>query len=438
MLRASHLQGFAKHRYPAPRMRFVNSYTMTYGGTVNGVATIAIADLQYPPSPYRQLVVKLCTEVVSVSKMLVNGVVTPQPVYTVAVFQSSHTANITIGATLTATSTEVGRIIVYETEFCAPLTKSFFCDQFFGGAALTAPYELVMSEGGLALLVTENQTDTATHTINGGLTKDLDIDGGDMRAVSGSLVTPATAVTRITSTVVASAGFSPNFLSPIGIRRLDDKGVGVSPHGFIGGTGIVFGTPQTELASDPGGPDMTGCGTFKIVLMIVMRSAATINSITINGVAFTRISQTRNTNASPALTAEIWVAEVANDVPSGNIVYTFSADPGQYICVQRFHLYDVQSVGTPQTVQGNATGAALAVSVSKGGVILASTIRDNQASTVTWTGVTEKCEFNVTTAPAFTWGGGDRFMCDDEVNRTVQAVGSVSGQYCTMAIAFNP
>lgn len=425
MLKVNQLAGFSRHRYPPVRIRFVNSYTFTYGGTINGVGTIAIADLQFAPSPFRQLLVCLITEVPLISTMSVNGVeVSPlstSGLFPIVIgFASQHTSNITIGAVAQATSTEVGRIIVYEVEYAAPIESSLFHTDG-EQVTVTTNYELPVPDRGAGVVFAYNGTDTATFTFNGGVTEDLDIDGGDMRAGSASISTAG----RISSTVVGSAGV----VIPIsvGLRPLDDKGVG-------GGFNCFAGRLSADPITVDSFPNNVSRGSCKIVIGIQIETDQTIVGVTIGGQALTRIAQVTNTAASPDLHAEFWSIDIVNGSPTGNVIIDFSAAPGPSVTMSKWYFYGINSLGTPQSVTGNGTGNAVSVDVKKGGVILALSMHP-AAETTAWTGVAQVVDFaTVDYASSI----AQRLMCDEETGRVVQAVGSASGQYATLAMAFNP
>jgi hypothetical protein len=336
-------------------------------------------------------------------------------------FQSQHTSNITIGMTMNATSTEIARMMVYEVEYAAPVESWFF--QSDGElVTVTTNFELPVPEKGAGVVFAYNGTDTATFTFNGGVTEDLDIDGGDMRAGCASTTTSG----RIASTVVTTAG---NVIPlAVGIRPLDDKSVG---GGFSHYAGRLSADPLTIDAF----PNNVSRGSCKLVVGVMTESDVTIVGITVGGQSLTRIGQALNSGASPDLHAEFWAIDLVGGSPTGNVIIDFSAAPGVSTIVSKWFLYGVNTIGPAQGVTGSGTGNALAVDVSKGGVILALHIRAGNTETTVWTGAAQFVDVD---SGAFAYSLAQRLMCDAETGRVIQAVGSASGQYATLAMAFNP
>jgi hypothetical protein len=336
-------------------------------------------------------------------------------------FVSQHTSNITIGMTVNAVSSEVARMMVYEVEYAAPIESWLFSTDG-EVVTVTTNYELPVPVNGAGVVFAYNGTDTATFTFNGGVTENLDIDGGDMRAGCASISTAG----RIASTVVGSAGS----VIPIavGIRPIYDKNVG-------GGFSHYAGRSSADPLTIDAFPNNVSRGSCKLVVGIQTESDVTILGVTIGGQPFTRIGQALNSAASPDLHAEFWIIDLVGGSPTGNVIVDFSAAPGVSTIVSKYFLYGVNSIGTAQSVTGNGTGNALAVDVSKGGVILALHIRAGNTETTVWTGAAQFVDVD---SGAFAYSLAQRLMCDAETGRVIQAVGSASGQYATLAMAFNP
>jgi len=160
----------------------------------------------------------------------------------------------------------------------------------------------------------------------------------------------------------------------------------------------------------------------------------TITGATFNGIAMTSVASIINTTATPDLIIHIFSLDVNQASPAGNIVITCSASvAGVGFSAEVFAMYRVGSIGAAQSVSGNGTGNALAVTVAEGGFILACHIRDVNTQTVLWTGADELADLDIN--GAFRNSAAQYPYATAEVNRTIQAVGSAAGEYATLAIA---
>lgn len=291
---------------------------------------------------------------------------------------------------------------------------------------------MVIPPDGVSVACDWNTTDSVTYTWTN-LTEDGDADGGDYRISSASNPTPVGAKTRNTVTATASAGTSRGLglsIAPVG------KSVKQVTGGLrLRATANAVIAASVTFSGQPAALNLAQEGSFKYVCAIWLDADTTISSVTVGGQALTRIGQARNTAASPDMTVEFWAIDVVNGSPTGNVVVNFAGAISTTLLLETYQFYGVGSVGTPQSVTGNATGAALAVTVEENGFILAATIRQTEAQTTTWTGVEEHGDAAFSSLAA---SSAQRPLCDREINRTIQAVGSASGQYATLAIAFNP
>ena len=199
----------------------------------------------------------------------------------------------------------------------------------------------------------------------------------------------------------------------------------------------VGGVSSFNVVADA---DISTRGTFKLVMAFVLEANVTISSVTVGGSPASRLGQIVNTTASPDLVLEVWTIDVTAGSPSGTIAVTLSGNITSSVFLVRHQLYNVRSVGAAQTVSGDATGAAVNVDTLSGSYLVAYHIRAAQGQTVTWTGVDETTDFDLTISalPFARFSCGERAACDAETGRTVQAVGSASGQYATLAMAFHP
>lgn len=438
MLNIQQLSGFNAIKLPDPRIRYVGDFSLSYGGTTTGTATITVASLQFSPSPFRQILVGWQGEVPFILSAQINGVdanpftmeVSRFCCFCAAFNQSVADFNFT--CTIAATSTEVGRVSVWEVEYAAPLWESFH--QVAVPATVNAPLPLVIPERGVAAGTGMATGDTVTHTWNTPLTETSDADFGDYRGTTATLVTPQTAVSRTRNNMTASSGSA--HAVAIGICPMNPQFVrGGSLLAFTVGTG----DPQTITQAVALQTINTGMGFPKLILAVMAESDTTVNGVSINGVSMNRIAQVINSGSTPDIWIDVFELDLTANTIGQTITIDFTGAMANAPMVARFHLYGVGSIGTPKNASGNATGAAVTggVDVARGGAILAFSIRETAGQTITWTGVDEENQVN-SVAATLQVGYAQRYLCDAETGRTVQAVGSASGQYVTLAIPFNP
>lgn len=425
------LTGFGAGGAKPVRARYVNQYSYTFSGTTASM-TIPIADFQYPASPERQIVVFAHVDnFFNMTAISINGSNAPflqttgpgQGTVTVsAVLLATSNFNITL--TAGSSETEVGRISVFEVENAAPIYESF------GNCNIEDPYLLTIPIGGVAVAASMNPTDTATFTWNGGFTENVDADAGDFRESAASIVTPATAIQRLISTVTVSADF--HYKNMLGIPPKVRPYVRGRCTSFNGSFEVDPMTVESFTIASVS----TGRGNYKFIFTVLGNADQTITSVTYGGSAMTQIGLIRNTGPSPDVFIQVFAIDVVAGSPTGDVVIDWSAVPDGFMSYSAHALYGVGSVGTVASTSGNATGAAVSVNVSEGGCILAWHVRFDESQTITWTGVDEVDDRSA----AFTArvGLAERYICTAESGRSVQAVGSASGQYATLAIPFNP
>lgn len=433
MLQVNQLCGFGgrRRRGPSPQLRFANSYTLTFTSTTTATATVAALDLGFPAGANKQILVASALEVSVVTGVTINGVAAVRTALTGGGFSELWSAfyagsgPFNIVFTTSASSTDVTRIAVYEVLDAAPLYQSASWGEARTGTVITMP--LRVPDTGLAVAVAHSNTDTNSITWTG-LTGTLNVDGGTLRNASADLEVNVVGTTdlSIVATQTGSAVMSgqAQAILPASPAMLSGKLYRTRGTSFSGGATVTFSTN-----------DFTGYGSFKLVVAVTCIANATINGVTFNGNAMTSLGVVKNSGPSPDMNIGFFAIDVTQAAPSGNIVVTMSgASIGDTIDIAQWLVFNMGSFGTLQSVQGNATGAALSVDVSAGGMILAATIRPT-GQTTTWTGVSEQRDTD-TAIDAYSLA--DRSYCAAETARTVQAVGSGSGQYITAAIACNP
>ncbi len=436
MLQLTQLIGNAQKRLPPVRARYIGAYALSAADP--SLATILGADMQYAPGPYRQLV--LCTglEVPLPVKLLCGGRRFPCIARDGASFSqiwagpAPDAGDYAVSFDV-ASGTEASQLFAFEVEYAAPAFTWPTSGGPFASAAVTQVLPLEVPDGALIICNAFHATDTVNFTFTG-TTEVVDVDAGVSRNGAGIQTTPSVGLTRPTVSVTTAGATA-------GIRGC---AVAIPPYDFRGVKHQVWNTPTLMANADPStqvdgvnsNMDLEGTKRGKYLLTLYGETSATVSSVTLGGNAMTRIGQVVNTGPDPDLFIEVWSIDFDPAVNfDTDISIDLSGTPGASGIVRISHvLYDVGSVGTAQSTSGNATGAALAVDVAEGGMILACTIRSTSGQTTTWTGVEERVE--AVSDAGFSMGF--RQFCAAETGRTVQAVGSASGQYATLAIAFNP
>jgi hypothetical protein len=275
-------------------------------------------------------------------------------------------------------------------------------------------------------------TDTVTFSW-ASLTEDVDQDGGDSRIGSAKNGTPAGSATSLSETITIS---SSTLAACMLLAILPTNVVGVTG-GLIAASSVASaGTTWTNTSFT----DFTGLGDFKLVVGVMASGNVTITGATFNGNAMTSLGSIVNTGSSPDLICHFFHIDVTQaGGASGNIVVTSSAStPSSPARIAKWAFYGVGSISAVQSAQGNATGAAVNIDVADGGTILAIHTRLTDTQTVTWTGAQE-CQDNSTGSLVFIRSSIAQYSyAAAETGRAIQATGSASGQYATLAIALNP
>jgi hypothetical protein len=312
------------------------------------------------------------------------------------------------------------------------------CFRTIGGTDNTNTLSLACPAGSLAIADVVSDTDTATFTWTS-LTEDVDADAGSSRVSSAHLVTPTSADTILAVSATPSAGA---LQAPVAVTVHPKTGATVVSGGWIVSEFNFNISSPAVTYSSPLLTNKSTHGTFKLLVGLMGDSDIAINSMTINGAAMSRIGQATNTASSPDIRLEFWAIDIVNGSPSGNIVVTYaSTNTTTELSLLTWHLYNVGNVGTAQAITGNGTGSALSVPVSAGGAIIAmncQTVAQGTTRTVTWTsGMTPIIDGQVESSGLYLASTAEKFLCSSGT-QTVQAVSSLSGQYSTLAIAFNP
>jgi hypothetical protein len=433
MLQLTNLIGFGAGvagSAPKPTVRYVGQYAFSFAGTTSATATVPAADL-LPASPTKQILVFAPMETTALAGLTINGVVAGRIcdsngfMYVgSAAYAGSGPFNVVLSTASSAS--DVGRITVYEIDNAANAYEGSRVSNALTVTSLDLSRRL--PKDAIFVGAVENTTDTVT-TAWSGAPEDVDADVGDF-AFSAAHSAPATAKTTLAVTATVSAANTSPFTG-LTILPPGEKVRGgfrkLSSASFLG-TSATFTSASIT--------DYTGLGSFKLIAVAAFEANASIAGISFNGNAMTQIGQIVNTGASPDLALGIFAIDVTPAAPSGNIVVTASANILGALCfLSTFCFYDVGSIGLAQSAQGSATGATVNVDVAEGGAIIAAHFRADQTQTISWSGVQELYEVASTAA---NFGIADWAHADAEVGRAVQATGSASGQYATIAVALNP
>lgn len=423
------------------RARFVNSYAINFGGTTFATATIPAVDLTFPASPTKQILVTVPTEAPFISGITIDGVNAPDFCvsdsnlsYASAYYAGSGPFNVVI--TLTATSSEVGRILVWEVDDASPLhqnSRNIFA-QPASGTLLTLPLRIP----GLAMAIgsSMSETDTQTSTWSGGLTEVYDQDAGDY-ALSGAIAAAPTAPMQ---------GFSMNSLldtiSGAGVQAGLALAVGPMGRRVEGGirrsTAITSGFSDSSVTTSSRYFNFTGLGDFKLILTFVYQGDPTVTSVTHNGVAMNVIGHVVNAAASPDLHVYAYQLDITQAAPSGSLVINFSGALPATTSIG-YNIYCMYNVGSISAAVGGtsavAIGAALALDVSQGGSFIADHVHDTAGDSVTWTGADINVDISSSQVRRST-----AYKCHNnaELARPIQATASGAAQNATMAFALNP
>jgi len=416
-----------------PAVRYVGQYNYTYSSTATQNTVIPAADFQLA-GVNKQLAIIFSPEVEAPAGVLIDSVSAPALSVDVTSFMHIFggprvgASDVTVTLNLLTSVTESGAFHVFEVTGAAPLHEGFANASALALASQVIPRFLF--KDGLGLAGAFNITDTATFTWTN-ITEDADADVGTYRLSSAHDLTPAVADTYASITAATSSGVCQAAYVSVNPQQL--SGIIRGGQYFTRDAGIA-GTTSTYPAGTPAA-NHTGAGSFKLVVFVGVESDTDISSVTYDGVAMTQIGSVANTGASPDIRIKAFATDITQADPDNNIVVNMAASVSTTLFVRFWRLYGVGSVGAAGSQQGNAAGASFTVDVNQGGLIIGMTVRGTDTQTTTWTGVTEMSDYDAGPAAV---SMASQYNCAAETGRTIQATGSASGQYATLAIPFNP
>jgi hypothetical protein len=385
------LAGFSAGAGGGIKAAFTNEYSISFGGTASATATVPAVDLKLGASPTKQILVFVGSKAVQVTNITINGVragfiITGDKLLTAAsaIYAGSGPFNIVV--TMTAVSSEVGGILVYEVDAAAPLYEATR-----GVGLAQGSGNLRQLANSLLLSAAYFGTDTQAFTWTGP-TENFDADVGDYRLSSAAdFSTVAARTARAVSTNPPTTG---------SIHSL-----GVLPVGFTGqvrggflGYSAVTGSASTFTFTNVLNTNLNDIGNPELVIAFTTEANVTLTGVTFNGVAMTSRGSVVNTGPAPDLIVHFFSISLTNGAASGNVVATASASVAGIICVAGFWtLYGVGSYGTLVSGQGNpGTGGTLSPVNNDGGVALFACITANSTG-ITVTGADTIADIGVGT-----------------------------------------
>lgn len=414
-----------------PVVEFTNQYTFTFAGTP-GTATVTVPAIDLGPAAGdKQILVCAQTESPVLASITINGVNAPFFLdenrfvyYAAADYTGSGPFDIVL--TCAGASTEANGLTVYEVTKAPKLyecSRSIGTNRAAGTAAVEVSRRVPVGASVVAAAMFPTDTVTATWA---GVTEDADADVGASRNTSGHTTDQVTA-SNTTISVTPSASTTIHASSLVIPKNEPKLRGGVRRYSTT--------TFNTTTATFSTGTDYTGLGNFKLVCGIAIEANVTVSSVTFNGNAMTQIASVVYTTPSPDIVLYFYAIDVTQAGPSGSIVITASASiTGFNAALTAWHIYNFNSFGTPQSTTGNGTGSAVSVDVTENGMILAIHCRATETQTITWTGVHELVDDSVGLSNLFSYGSADYAHAAAETGRSVQAVGSASGEHATLVL----
>lgn len=422
--------GFNSER-KRPSIRLVGTYDLAFGGGTSDTITVPDADLS-PGSTERQILVVAAIETVIIREVTINGVDAGQLALAggsggfidgwFADYSGDGPFDIVLSTS--SASSDDSAIMVFEVDNGDLAAATTIGATSSGGTTVTNASLRAPRDAALLGVVTA-LTDTVSLSWSS-FSEVVDTDAGGQRlgAATGPTIS-AIPGTDIAETVTAS-----------GTSTLALLIIAIPPPGAL-----AFRWLQNELPTAAGTTyqvvpslQLHGMGTVKLVMLTEVEADSLPLGASYAGVAFSLLAEALNTGASPDLSCRILALDVDTAAtPEGEVLVT-----GLSLLIPfSYSLFVLKNcrTGDAQTVTGNATGAALAVDVENNGIILANHARATDTQTVTWTGVTEIRDQDA--GPYRRSQAFANFLAAEQ-NRTVQAVGSASGQYATAAVSFNP
>lgn len=413
-------------------LKFVNQYTFNFASTTSATVTVPAIDL-LPASPTKQIVVCVGTEAPTIASVTINGVNAPIIVIDQSLFSTIVAAPyagagpFNIVVTINAASTELGGLAVFEVDNAAPVYKSFRSQAATNFSSNALPLRIPARGQALADIVVLTDTLSLTWT---DLTERSDADVGAYRLSAASTASAVVSPTDIANSITISGSDSHGI-----------TGLSIPPTDIVLSGGIRRVTPvgavnfTATAASFSSYADM---GNFKLVVFVMLEENTTITGMTFNGAAMTLIGSSINTAAATDLLIYAFAIDVTTAAPTGSLVATSSVNiNGRPVVFAIHQIYGVGNIGTPQGVTGNGLGNAVNVDVANGGMILGAHIRQGITATVAWTGAIENSDGRPGSTPYVISTAGYPYAAA-QTGRTIQPVGSVSEEYATLAIPFNP
>ncbi len=423
----SFLPGTFPHISPAnPKTRYVNTYSVTPVAATSFTVTVPAVDLAYMTR--RQILVATSLETTGINDLTIGGVTAPRATNVagnLCNFFSAHYEGVgpfNIVINYTAASSEASLIGVWEVADAGPLYRGDTDGDFLTGTAITQQTRI--PKDSLLVATSMHVTDTVTYTWTGDVAERVDQDGGLLRVSNADNLTPAVASGDKTITATATASGimgllyksilpNKNLLSTL--RRSRNI---LNPSG--GNSVSITGLDDSNLTD------------FKMLVFIAWEFAAGISTVTWVGAAMSLVHTISVAGAS----LSVWQIDVTDVNDIGNLVVTFNTTGTGTVSIIRYFCYNVGSIGAIDSdAATTGTGNALAVTVSEGGTILAEHIRGTDTQTITWTGAFEIRDED---EGDFRLGQAYYPHAAAETNRTIQAVGSGSGPWATLALALNP
>lgn len=236
--------------------------------------------------------------------------------------------------------------------------------------------------------------------------------------------------------VNATTGASQNFAQS-GMSIADTANPGIQISHTVVSLALTFAAQTTQSGSYIDQPFWRhGSGTgHKLWVAVMAELDVSPTGVTADGNAMSLEASVANTTASPDLRVDLYSVDwpIANS-EDPVLAVTYGANQTATIRLVAFLTCNVTATFDEQSVTGNATGAAVSLDIEQDAdCAIAFHMRATNTQTVTWTGLTEILDLDGTAYRAS--AAAENFLAA-ETDRTVQAVGSASGQYATLAVSF--
>jgi hypothetical protein len=415
--------------------RYVGAYEYTYPGDGSPAEfTIPAGDMTLPAGATKQLLIFAGSLEGEVSLCFVDFA--PAPVISVqgsgaaSAFGGAHTTSgdaevAIVNSNETSVANEVA--LVYEFVQGEPLVRGTSFPQNLTTFAASSAMSRYTPVGGLAVAGGIIFPAGAANWTN--LTERVEDPSG---MTSADELTPAVSAVR-NAVTMAAAGFG--FSIPAAC-------VGVAPAGFTPVKGSLINIREFPLDFEDvlfdSGYWLTsdGAGDHKLLVCITYADNATITDIEYDGVNMTLVGSVANTSGGDALRAYIYSIEIVDGVNSdGTVEITFSTTISATVYISHLRLYDVGSVGTPQTSTGSGTGLGVSLNVTSDACVIGLSVREDNGDPITWSGAQTGAD---TDATAYRASIGVQWQAAGSATYALNAVGSVSSRYATIGVPFQP